>query len=687
MIQIKNLTKVYRTKSHRNFKALKNLNLVLPSKGLVLLCGKSGSGKTTLLNILGGLDYQTEGEILVDGNPLLKKNLDGYRNNYSSFVFQQLNLIDDLTVEENMDVCFDLMGMKKDKAKIVEALSHVRLPDDGTDLDDFLSRRPDELSGGQKQRVAIARGLLKNPRVLILDEPSASLDKENAIVLGKLLKEISKDCLVILSSHNLDVYSDYADMIVRMEQGKIVETRKIGEAIENGEKRIVSDRKGHLSLTSSFKLILRSISRKKVRFFATFFLGILALFCFSFGYQIVSTPTEERLLVSQYENGNKTAFLSGDISYNAADNLIKDKEDVFATYGVKSWNIIDFSKYSLFNYVSDSQSVNSTCASIINNKKAIMIDDSFSYLKRYQKLKPETECRYPVGKREVAISDIAAEILLAAKKIYNPSIKKYYSEEINCVDDLIGLEYNGCRIVGIYTALDNSLNPFLESHPDFITKDIELSERDSILIRGCFMSSYVFVSKDYIQLDEGQILGNVLYELKGNLKDDLDFLNKLCNNSGHEYEVNFYCPSSAFCSRVDAFYSFFDEDLNRLLFFIVVLIVNFLVSLILFYSFIKDLYHSLGILKSIGLSKGGIMILLTLICSGLCIGEYLISLIITSIFDAMVNGLYILFLMFALKVDYAGYLFLLILVSAIITSIAAIIQAVLQKPQRIIDNY
>lgn len=423
MIQIKIFTKVYRTKSHRNFKALKNLNLVLPSKGLVLLCGKSGSGKTTLLNILGGLDYQTEGEILVDGKPLLKKNLDGYRNNYSSFVFQQLNLIDDLTVEENMDVCFDLMGMKKDKAKIVEALSHVRLPDDGTDLDDSLSRRPDELSGGQKQRVAIARGLLKNPRVLILDEPSASLDKGNAIVLGELLKEISKDCLVILSSHNLDVYSDYADMIVRMEQGKIVETRKIGEAIEDGKKGIVSDRKGHLSLTSSFKLIFRSISRKKVRFFATFFLGILALFCFSFGYQIVSTSTDERLLLSQYENGNKTAFLSGDISYNAADNLIEDKEDVFATYGVKSWNIIDFSKYSLLNYVSDSQSVNSTCASIINNKKAIMIDDSFSYLKRYQKLKPETECRYPVGKREVAISDIAAEILLATKKIYNPSIK------------------------------------------------------------------------------------------------------------------------------------------------------------------------------------------------------------------------------------------------------------------------
>ena len=224
MIQIKNLTKVYRTKSHRNFKALKNLNLVLPSKGLVLLCGKSGSGKTTLLNILGGLDYQTKGEILVDGKPLLKKNLDGYRNNYSSFVFQQLNLIDDLTVEENMDVCFDLMGMKKDKAKIVEALSHVRLPDDGTDLDDFLSRRPDELSGGQKQRVAIARALVNEPAILFADEPSGNLDSKTKAEIHQLFFDLRQRYgqTIVIVTHDPDL-ARMCDRSLFMRDGQFVE--------------------------------------------------------------------------------------------------------------------------------------------------------------------------------------------------------------------------------------------------------------------------------------------------------------------------------------------------------------------------------------------------------------------------------------------------------------------------------
>ncbi len=263
---------------------MKNLNLVLPSKGMVLLCGKSGSGKTTLLNILGGLDYQTEGEILVDGKPLLKKNLDGYRNNYSSFVFQQLNLIDDLTVEENMDVCFDLMGMKKDKTKIVETLSHFRLPDDGTDLNDFLSRRPDELSGGQKQRVSIARGFLKNPSVLILDELTAALDEENSKRIGEMLKDISKDCLVIVSSHNLDVLSSLADRVIEIEDGDVISDRTINKIEENNEKQFDSKRKGRLGLSNTMKLVFRSLWKKKVRLFVSLVLQIVTLFLFSIYY-------------------------------------------------------------------------------------------------------------------------------------------------------------------------------------------------------------------------------------------------------------------------------------------------------------------------------------------------------------------------------------------------------------------
>lgn len=348
MIQIKNLTKVYRTKSHRNFKALKNLNLVLPSKGMVFLCGKSGSGKTTLLNILGGLDYQTEGEILVDGKPLLKKNLDGYRNNYSSFVFQQLNLIDDLTVEENMDVCFDLMGMKKDKAKIVETLSYVRLPDDGTDLDDFLSRRPDELSGGQKQRVSIARGLLKNPSVLILDEPTAALDEENSKHIVEMLKDISKDCLVIVSSHNLDVLSSLADRIIEIEDGDVILDKTINKIEANNEKQFDSKRKERLGFSNTMKLVFRSLRKKKIRLFVSLVLQIVTLFLFSIYYQCM-TLVNEGLLRALYSSGTKTAFLTTDTGVYSPEASKLYLNDVFRRHNVRKWDICDCGWINSFN--------------------------------------------------------------------------------------------------------------------------------------------------------------------------------------------------------------------------------------------------------------------------------------------------------------------------------------------------
>lgn len=219
MIKIVNLEKVYCLKNKRTQKALINVNLELPDKGLVLICGKSGSGKTTLLNILGGLDYQTNGDIYVDDKRIEEIDLDSYRSNYSSFVFQDLNLIEELTVLENLEVSFDLTRKKNDKNLIAETLKKVGLPDTDISMEDFLSRHPKELSGGQKQRVSIARALLKNPALLILDEPTAALDEENSRRIGEMLKDISKNCLVIVSSHNLDVLSFLADRIIEIEDG------------------------------------------------------------------------------------------------------------------------------------------------------------------------------------------------------------------------------------------------------------------------------------------------------------------------------------------------------------------------------------------------------------------------------------------------------------------------------------
>ena len=259
MIKIVNLEKVYYLKNKSFQKALNNVNLELPDKGLVLICGKSGSGKTTLLNILGGLDCQTSGDIIVDDEKLEKKDLDSYRNYYSSFVFQDLNLIEELTVLENLEVSFDLIRKKYDKNLIIETLKKVILPDMEISMDDFLSRHPKELSGGQKQRLSIARALLKNPSVLILDEPTAALDEENSKHIVEMLKDISKDCLVIVSSHNLDVLSSLADRIIEIEDGDVISDKTINKIEENNEKQFDSKRKGRLGFSNTMKLVFRSL--------------------------------------------------------------------------------------------------------------------------------------------------------------------------------------------------------------------------------------------------------------------------------------------------------------------------------------------------------------------------------------------------------------------------------------------
>lgn len=354
MIKIVNLEKVYYLKNKSFQKALSNVNLELPDKGLVLICGKSGSGKTTLLNILGGLDCQTSGDIIVDGEKLEKKDLDSYRNYYSSFVFQDLNLIEELTVLENLEVSFDLTRRKYDKNLIIETLKKVNLPDTEISMDDFLSRHPKELSGGQKQRVSLARALLKNPLVLILDEPTAALDEENSKHIGEMLKDISKDCLVIVSSHNLDVLSSLADRIIEIEDGDVISDKTINKIEENNKKQFDSKRKGRLGFSNTMKLVFRSLWKKKVRLFVSLVLQIVTLFLFSIYYQCM-TPVNEGLLRALYSSGTKTAFLTTDTGVYSHEASKLYLNDVFRRHNVRKWDICDCGFTNFGNFVKDTE--------------------------------------------------------------------------------------------------------------------------------------------------------------------------------------------------------------------------------------------------------------------------------------------------------------------------------------------
>ncbi len=217
MIEIKNLTKVFKSKNKSVVVALNDINLTLPDSGLVFIIGKSGSGKSTLLNMLGGLDKATAGQVIADGNNISKfsnSKFYNYRSSYIGFIFQHYYLIDELTIKQNIQLALDIAPKRKG-LNISELLKKVG-------LEGYENRYPSELSGGQQQRVAIARALIKNPSLILGDEPTGNLDITTSFQILKVLKEISKDRLVVIVSHNLDEADIYADRIIELSEGRII---------------------------------------------------------------------------------------------------------------------------------------------------------------------------------------------------------------------------------------------------------------------------------------------------------------------------------------------------------------------------------------------------------------------------------------------------------------------------------
>ena len=219
MIEVQHLKKTYTGKKKEKARGLTDVSFVLPSTGFVFVLGKSGSGKSTLLNLLGYLDDKTEGKILIDGKDLdtfNEQEINYYRSSYCGFIFQDYQLINELTVKENIALSLDLVDNLEDKEnRINKILQKV-------ELTGFENRYPNELSGGQKQRVSIARALIKNPKIVLCDEPTGNLDAKTSKAILDLLKEISKTCLVFMVSHDEKSSLLYAERRIILENGLII---------------------------------------------------------------------------------------------------------------------------------------------------------------------------------------------------------------------------------------------------------------------------------------------------------------------------------------------------------------------------------------------------------------------------------------------------------------------------------
>lgn len=218
MLEIKGVTKIYKSRGGVETRALDNVTLSFGETGFVFLLGKSGSGKSTLLNVSGGLDEPTSGEIIVNGKSskdFSGSDFDSYRNTFVGFVFQEYNVLDEFNVEDNIALALELQGKKKDAEKIRSILKEV-------ELENYARRKPNTLSGGQKQRIAIARALVKEPRIIMADEPTGALDSATGKQVFETLKELSKTRLVIVVSHDREFAEIYGDRIIELKDGKVI---------------------------------------------------------------------------------------------------------------------------------------------------------------------------------------------------------------------------------------------------------------------------------------------------------------------------------------------------------------------------------------------------------------------------------------------------------------------------------
>ncbi len=276
MLQIKNIFKEYRTGSLVQ-KALDDVSLNLRESEFVAILGPSGSGKTTLLNIIGGLDRYDSGDLIINGISTKKykdRDWDSYRNHTIGFVFQSYNLIPHQTVLSNVELALTISGVSREerRSRAVEALEQVGLGDQ-------LHKKPNQMSGGQMQRVAIARALVNDPDILLADEPTGALDSETSVQVMDLLKEVAKDRLVVMVTHNPELAEQYATRIVKLKDGRILSDSDPFEMDEEGIEEPVHRNMGKASMSflTALSLSFNNLRTKKARTILTSFAGSIGI--------------------------------------------------------------------------------------------------------------------------------------------------------------------------------------------------------------------------------------------------------------------------------------------------------------------------------------------------------------------------------------------------------------------------
>ncbi len=345
MLSLRNITKDYKV-GNNVVKALRGVSIDFRKNEFVSILGQSGCGKTTLLNIIGGLDQYTEGDLVVNGKStkdFKDREWDTYRNHSIGFVFQSYNLISHQTVLSNVELALTLTGVSKSqrRKRAKEALEKVGLGDQ-------LNKKPCQMSGGQMQRVAIARALVNNPDILLADEPTGALDSETSVQIMELLKEVSKDRLVIMVTHNPELAEKYSTRIINLLDGKVTnDSMPFTDETEKPQKnKAKKGRKKNTSMSflTALGLSFNNLKTKKGRTFLVSFagsigiIGIALILSLSSGIQLYIESVQRETLTSyplqiMDETNDMSSMMSAFVG-------LQDKEASTPKKTVKSNNIM-----------------------------------------------------------------------------------------------------------------------------------------------------------------------------------------------------------------------------------------------------------------------------------------------------------------------------------------------------------
>lgn len=375
MLQLKNIIKKYKTGGN-DVEVLKSVNISFRESEFVSILGASGSGKTTLLNIIGGLDKYSSGDMLLLGRSTKEfkdRDWDSYRNGTIGFVFQSYNLISHLSVLENVKLALSISGEsnKENYAKAKKVLEDVG-------LGDHINKKPNQLSGGQMQRVAIARALVTEPKIILADEPTGALDSKTSVQIMELIKEISKEKLVIMVTHNPELANTYSDRIVRLRDGEIIEdTNPFVEETSNSD---YSLKKTAMAFSSAIKSSFKNLLTKKFRTLMTIIASSIGII--SIGLVLaISSGMDKYIQTMQNEN-----LSSMPIMINANQiNFGLSTEDDSSEQDAKGNELVPKSRRDVHRnlYTADALGTGETFINYIQNK-AKDYYSSIDFVKGYQ---------------------------------------------------------------------------------------------------------------------------------------------------------------------------------------------------------------------------------------------------------------------------------------------------------------